>query len=64
MSRGCVYDNPNNLRREWWIDGKMEAFVVKEMLARYPEQFVRGYGPWKDGQIKGSPEALPEGVKP
>lgn len=30
--RWCVYDNPSNLRREWWVDGFCMQWVDMSLL--------------------------------
>ena len=59
----CYYDNPDTMRREFWVNGELRWFITAELL-----YFVDVFTPkeWKAfckdpftlGNIKGDPEAL------
>lgn len=64
----CTYDNPATMRRECWQDGELVAsYCAMLMHAKHgwpppPRRFHMGanIGPWKEGQMIGSPDAIPE----
>jgi hypothetical protein len=62
----CVYDNPNTMAREAWMNGRLLCHVTAEFLelAVIPTRFVidmrLNVGRWKEGQKLGDPEAIGE----
>lgn len=69
----AVYDNPCTMRREAWVDGKMEGFVSAstiesegfniQKLARLVPWIIDD-SPFQPGKIRGDSEAIPKLLRP
>ena len=51
----CFYDNPETMRREWWINGEMYGFIAAEMLIVLN---VKGMRHWDSGHVQGDLNAM------
>lgn len=64
----CTYDNPATMCRECWQDGKLAASYSTSLIFQkgaWPPPAFRFHmganiGPWKEGQMIGNPDAIPE----
>jgi hypothetical protein len=61
----AIYDNPQLMRRELWINGEMACSISFELLASRSHHvalpdWARSIliGPWKDGNVVGDRNAL------
>lgn len=57
----CLYDNPHNYHREWWIDGKIKAWWTAELIMDYisrgiDEPLMPDYS-WESNNVVGDPRA-------
>lgn len=67
----CTYDNPTNMTRECWRDGKLICAYNWQLLRPFTEQDVpakyfflgANVGPWNSGQLIGDEAALPPNPK-
>ena len=60
----CLYDNPDTMRRELYLDRKLIACISSLIVVQrgvYPEHFKKPK--WSNGTWYGSYEALPEDIQ-
>lgn len=61
LSKWCIYDNPNTMCREWWMDGKLDSFISMKLICLSTKPWMPKFDKWISGNIVGDKEAL---IKP
>lgn len=68
----CTYDNPATMARECWQNGELLCHYSFKLLPPFAKTTIPGryfffganIGPWKEGQVVGSKDAMKQRKKP